>query len=122
MRAYLAIWLTLPMFLFGFNITSSVRVVGVFSAANAVAVLRSINLRTGRVPTWGSVLANLVLVVLFSQWVGALLLTPLFHLSADRRVRVARETGAPTGGRAGVGARSVVLAILLEQLGVLSPR
>jgi serine/threonine-protein kinase len=118
MRAYLAIWLTLPMFLFG-DITSWVGLVGVFSAANAVAVLHWINLRTGRVPTWGFMLANLVLVVLFSQWVGALLLTPLLIsaliVAFASRPRLARRPAVALVW----GLAAFFLPVLLEQLGVL---
>jgi serine/threonine-protein kinase len=118
MRAYLAIWLTLPMFVFG-HVANWVGIIGVFAAANAIAVLHGINRRSGRVPTWAFMLANLVLVVLFSQWVGALLLTPLLIsaliVAFASRPQYARRPAMALGW----GLAALFLPIVLEQLGVL---
>jgi serine/threonine-protein kinase len=118
MFAYLAIWLTVP-FLVRTHVASWPLLVALFAVANLVVAMHWINYRTTRVATWMFVAVNLVLVVLFAQWVGALQLSPLF-VSA---LMVALATRPDLARRPvfllGFGAVGVFLPIALELTGVL---
>ena len=77
MYAYLAIWLIAP-FIPLLHVASWPLLACVFGGATAIGVLHGINPRSTRVPAWVFMVTNLGLVVLFAQWAGALLMTPLF--------------------------------------------
>jgi len=117
---YLAIWIIAP-FTPLMHVASWPLLVGVFAAANAVALMHFINYKTGRVPTWTFMVANLVLLVFFSQWVGALLLTPLLAAAlvialGSRMELVRRPVIVYAFALAAIG-----VPIVLERLGVLHP-
>ncbi|MBV8756389.1 MAG: serine/threonine protein kinase [Deltaproteobacteria bacterium] len=116
--AYLAIWLLAPLTPV-FHIAKWGMLALVFLAANAIAVMQIVNARTGRVPTWALMLANLALVVVFAQWVGAVMLTPLLVgallVAFGSRPEIARRPALVYG----FGVLAFGLPLLVELAGVM---
>ncbi len=116
--AYLAIWLLAPLTPM-LHVAKWGMLALVFVVANAIAALQFLNYRTGRVPTWAFMAANLALVVVFAQWVGAVLLTPLLVgallVALGSRPDLARRPALVYA----FGILAVALPVALEAAGVM---